>query len=989
MAGAPPEATLPGAARGFGAYKLVGEIGRGGMGVVFRAWHEKLHRYVALKILVGGIFAGPEFLDRFRREALAAARLRHPGIITIHEAGEVDGQVFYTMDLAEGGTLETPAVPRTPREAAELMEKVARALAHAHSHGVLHRDLKPTNILLAEDGTPRIADFGLASLLEEADTDVSGQEIMGSPHYMAPEIAAGGAATIASDVHALGGILHTLLTGRPPHEGTTAHAILTRVCEGKITSPRSWNPAVPKDLEAVCMKCLKRDPARRYPTALECAEDLRRFLDGKLVAALPSTAASRVWRWTKRNKTLAALAGLLCVTIAAGGVAVIHQARINFHQGRRLQKEREISVRTSHRLAENLYAADMRAASQEISAGNPVAARSWLDAHADDPLRGIEWHWLRRASAADPHEEIARFSGGVRSVRYSPDGRWLAASLVPRKTILLDRKTGITTAAGPPGTVAAAFSADGKWYFCADGWLHVCKPPGTAGRKIHPAGQTAVSRNGRRAVIISTDSDFFLPSGGAATVIELPSGKILFSVPGGNISHAALNADGGMVAVTSPAGGISLWDVADGSLAASWDLPVAHQLAFSLDGSRIAAAMRETARVLSVDHSAIAVLPHTPGQDVTGVAFSSDGRRLATSCTDRAVRIWEVPGSSLSVRLLGHETEVWSVEWSGDHLISTGKDGRVISWEKATARAQSAVIPRSAFLVPHFTADHSVLMGGGAWPDWRAALWSPADASLLREYPARCLPAGSRRNAALLLNMDIGRFEWWPHDAARPASFFKIPRPRMRFAFQAKLSPDGESVAWLEDSGKLSITSADSPETGASIRTCALFPADGTERKIRSFVWSPDGKWIAATSESPPFFLRLVRTSDFIPQHREAGANYLTGLAFSPDGKWLAAGGVDGEITIWKTGETTPFLCFKAHARNVADVAFSPDGKTLLSLGTAEGVKFWNTATWREIALLPVADASSHMAVSADGAWLAVTCGQSGKHESTRVFPMK
>ncbi|MGI8601554.1 MAG: serine/threonine-protein kinase, partial [Verrucomicrobiales bacterium] len=277
------------AAETLGDYDLIEEIGRGGMGVVWRARQRGLGRIVAVKVVLGGDFASIEARERFRAEAHAAARLQHPHIVRIHEIGEADGLPFFSMDYVEGATLNDLArgEPLPARRAAELVHSIALAVQHAHEHGVLHRDLKPSNILIDLSGATRITDFGLAKLLEaDSNLTLSGQAL-GSPPFMPPEQVRRGRATPASDVYSLGAILYYLLTGRPPFQGDSVATILAQVENAEPLAPRRLNPSVPADLQNICLRCLEKAPTARYGTAQALAEDLARFLAGKPVVARP------------------------------------------------------------------------------------------------------------------------------------------------------------------------------------------------------------------------------------------------------------------------------------------------------------------------------------------------------------------------------------------------------------------------------------------------------------------------------------------------------------------------------------------------------------------------------------------------------------------------------------------------------------------------------------------------------------------------------
>ena len=305
----------------FGDYELLEEIGRGGQGVVYRARQKSLNRTVALKVIGLGSWATEAHLKRFRREAEAAASLQHSGIVPIHEVGERDGQCYFSMDFIEGGQLDEVArrEPVPIRQAAELVAKLARTVHYAHEHGILHRDIKPGNILLDGKGEPHLTDFGLARLVEAESTITGTLEVLGTPSYMAPEQAVGNNAelTSATDVYGLGAVLYQLLTGQPPFAGGTTYETVKLLLETEPRQPRLLNPKVDRDLSAICLKCLEKDSKRRYSSALALAEDLERWLKHEPIHAKPTGFFTHSRKWIRRNPSTTVLVTLL-VALAVG-----------------------------------------------------------------------------------------------------------------------------------------------------------------------------------------------------------------------------------------------------------------------------------------------------------------------------------------------------------------------------------------------------------------------------------------------------------------------------------------------------------------------------------------------------------------------------------------------------------------------------------------------------------------------------------------------
>src|SRR5438105_4768422 len=309
-----------------GDYELLEVVGRGGQGVVYRAHQKSLNRTVALKVISLGSWATEAHPKRFRREAEAAASLEHPGIVPIYEVGERDGSCYFSMRFVEGGQLDQ-VIKREPmsiRQAAELISKVARTVHYAHEHGILHRDIKPGNILLDAKGEPHLTDFGLARLLESESTITRTLEVMGTPSYMAPEQASGETSelTSATDVYGLGAVLYQLLTGHPPFAGGTTYETIKLVLETEPRQPRLLNPKIDRDLSTICLKCLEKDPKRRYSSALTLAEDLERWLRHEPIRARHTGVFTRGKKWVRRNPTTALLFALSLAFAATVGVMI-------------------------------------------------------------------------------------------------------------------------------------------------------------------------------------------------------------------------------------------------------------------------------------------------------------------------------------------------------------------------------------------------------------------------------------------------------------------------------------------------------------------------------------------------------------------------------------------------------------------------------------------------------------------------------------------
>ena len=499
-----PPARLP---RFLGEYELLEEIARAGMGIVYRARQDKLNRLVAVKLIKSGSMADANELLRFRREAEAMADLEHPHIIPIYEIGQEDDQPYFSMKLIAGGNLgrHIPRLKDDPRTVAAVMAKVARAVHYAHQRTILHRDIKPSNILLAEHDEPYVTDFGLAKRLGPGgDTmeTVTGA-VMGTPAYMPPEQARGGtkSVTTAADVYSLGATLYEALTGRPPFIGDSAGEILRQVLDQEPAPPGSIQPGLDRDLETICLKCLEKEPARRYGSAEALAEDLESWLQGMPIKARPVPAWEKAVKWVRRRKALAALIALVPATLLGligGGIWFTLQ----------LWRERDLANR-------GRYAADMSLARRALDDGLIYQVREQLrsyrsGARAMDDLRGFEWYYL--ANLCDPEpirlrghrkpvyclafpdgnrlvsggadgtvrvwdlagrqaSRVFQGTGGViHGVAVSPDGRWLAAGDAGGGLRLWDLETSQmrSLVAQQTGIRSVAFSPDGAHLLSTD-----------------------------------------------------------------------------------------------------------------------------------------------------------------------------------------------------------------------------------------------------------------------------------------------------------------------------------------------------------------------------------------------------------------------------------------------------------------------------------------------------------------------------------------
>ncbi len=985
------------AARKFAGYEIIEEIARGGMGVVFRARQKKPDRVVALKVIAAGELASPRMVERFRTEAGAAARLDHPNIVPIYEVGHHDGWHFFSMRFIEGGTLEKKSHGRglPPEEAARLIVKLARAVQHAHERGVLHRDLKPNNVLLDPLGEPHLTDFGLAKILEGSVEMTASNSILGTPAYMPPEQIAGGARdlTVTADVYGLGAVLYEMLAGRPPFEGPNPHALLRKIAEEEPTPLRRMETALPAsalhaDLEAICLKCLEKEPERRYRSAAELIEDVENALRGEPIQARPSTATQRMHKWVRRHP---AQSGLILISLLALVVITIGSLAFNV----RLNRARAIANANEAASRHALLTQDLRESGRLNSANEGFAGLAPLIDAArlcrDEP--DVQHSVAERVAGTlqnSPRLMRVWDAGGIPGkLQFSKDGRRLIAILQDGETCVwnLTTQNSRKLATPRPGAHDTILDPNGSQVLEFFNRL-----PYASIRRLTDNAVVSLAMESNQPVMAAFSPDGKIVATGGVPIQfwSTETGERL-SVATTNNSPAfwmCFSRDGKTLLTVHEGDRAYAWSVATGALVKQEESPVFPWVPPKLD--------QEGERLLCYSTNRIKVLRWRTGETMASVPspenwqvieMKPDGRQFATGGFQEPARIWDTSTSEPHGQTVIHEGGVNKIVFSPDGawLATAGFDYQLRLVHTDSQKPAMPTVHRTTLIQEiAFSDDSRFLAAGdaaGCVQVWDLSFGAQpllvngeAMTRMANTPDGRWMILADRHGTCHIFNLETGELQGQPvtvpggvqqisldagpghialalgkrglqiNDFSTGKMLLKLQagdNPALEDISRVAFRPDGSEFATATSRGLLQLwRTSDGQPLGSSI---------DLREPAKTICWSPNGRWICTAGG------RSAEVWD-AKSGLSCGKPIVGGpldtfseAQFDPaaDRIAIAFGNSDIEPSaarIYALPGLQPTAAPLRHGDGVSSMRFSPDGALIATGGEDNVVHLWRAA---------------------------------------------
>ena len=1029
-------------------YELIEEIGRGGMGVVYKARQNSLNRLVAVKTLYGGTSWNSSFLSRLRREAKGMSLIKHPNVVQVIDYVETPVDVAIVMEYVEGENLDARLKHSlmTPAETTEKVILLARTVQHVHQHGLLHRDIKPANILIDVSGTIKLADFGIVKEMDNSDGLTGTGDIFGTPSYMAVEQIpeCGLPVDVRTDVYAIGATLYEMLSGRPPFVGVSRSDTLRQVQDREPVPLRTLNPQTPRDLETICLKCLEKDPDRRFASAEELAADLERYRDGLPIQSRPIGLIERVRRGFRRRPAMTSLVLLA----SAASIAVVTLLAVNNHnltsynreitrqntELERLNRELDSAVIKEHssrliaekeeaysrqqeqlatlserRAREALYLSNMKQASDAMNHGDSRDLIALLDSQIPSPseqdLRGFEWWYLYRRSqlfekpllvigepqyalARVPEQNALAVAGADAVVRVFDDesdevSRCIPTGQLEINDISYSQFNNQVATAGDDGTIAVWDSGTWNEQFRF---------------KAHPGKAFQVRFTWEGSQIVSSGDDSVIRVSSAQT------GELAFELKGHNKSVGSLQPDlvSNSLWSTSKDNTLRLWDLNRQKVITSLNTDYPTSALIRTATRRIVIYGNEKGKVfieqIDFKHPAarrrigyvdlldkigsLALGPVTERNRLPG--GPKDGYLLAIGDASGQIRLRSLnPKFELleygSRAWKAHEGMVYSLVWSGVHLTSAGKDGRVVSWNLGDPALYSTdfniemidkfcLLPHTTSLLFKAPTDSDSPTCLTCW-DWKRGLETDRSGDVAHANPAispdgkmlaAILPRGDREKFNRTDEMHLFAF---PQEASR-----LIPgRPIAKFApmkgmlSNVRFSPNSQQVAvskWLQsESGEVEseaiwlVTVPEQKwpvEIGSDTTFNAVTLTDARQIPVpsaRDCAFAPDGNRLAILAQNG-LVLWDIPKSEIVWQTTNPAIQQLD---FSPDGSLVATCDSNRKVELLRVADRSIQFKSTNHRASVKVIAFSPDGRLLVTGDQMGTIKFWHVKSGQEV----------------------------------------